>query len=149
MEIALLFSRWQEKTSKRGNRIMEDPSPVSPLRRAQVGELSYAVGDLVVSHEAAGLAERVIDGLPEERELTFYDKSYPSPGDPGAYVAVRTFAGKYFYRLANYGWTGRWKRETKENLVQLLDRSLPGNDFLTLRACVAGKPIFFGWLSPR
>jgi len=91
---------------------------------------------------AARLAERVLNILAEDRELTFYDKAYPSPGDPGAYVSVRTCAGKYFYRHAGYGRSSRWKRVRREQLIEYLERSVSASDDLLLRrrSCRGSRP---------
>ena len=95
-----------------------------------------------------GLAERVIDHLPEDRELTFFDESGYNPRDFGVEVVVRAYDGEYYYQLVGYGSSRRWKRESRENLIAYLARSLHENDALTLRPCVPGKPRFFGWLAP-
>jgi hypothetical protein len=115
---------------------MEYLEEMSPLRRVQSIEHHPRMGD----PGAARLAERVLDILAEDRELTFYDKSYPSSGDPGAYVSVRTCAGKYFYRHARHGWLSRWKRVRREALIEYLERSVSASDDLLLRPCVAAHP---------
>jgi hypothetical protein len=123
---------------------MEYLDEVSALQRVPESEVEYKV----VDPGAAGLADRLIGLLPEGRELTFYDASYPSPSDPGAYVSVRTFGDNLFFRRANTHWYSRWKKERRERLLEYLERSLPASEFVTLRPCAPGKPRFFGWLTP-
>lgn len=93
---------------------------------------------------AARLAERVISILAEDRELTFYDKSYPSPVTPGAYVSVRICEGAYFYRHARHGWRSRWKRVRRGQLIEYLENSVSASDDLLLRPFPSAAPVQAG-----
>ncbi len=72
-----------------------------------------------------GLAERIVALLPADRQLGFYDPFYPSPSDPGAFIAVRQFDGAYVYSYGNHGWHCGWQRQSKEFLIQYLALCLP------------------------
>jgi hypothetical protein len=113
---------------------LEEPST---LRQGQSTDHHPAMGD----SGAARLAERVINILAEDRELTFYDKSYPSSVNPGAYVSVRICAGTYFYRHARHGWRSRWKKVRRGQLIQYIESSVSASDDLLLRPFPSAYPV--------
>jgi hypothetical protein len=65
---------------------------------------------------------RLIGEIPTDTVVVFYDRSYPSPSDPGAYVSFRRVNGAYLYQLQNHGWSTRWKRIDKVGLERYLER---------------------------
>ncbi len=91
-------------------------------------EASPCLCRYIVDHTVPGdLAERVIAGLSADRVLGFYDPYYPSPSDPGAYVGVRQFEGRYVYSYGNHGWHSGWERQSREFLTQYLALCLPAH----------------------
>jgi hypothetical protein len=86
----------------------------------------------IIAPGAEGLAERVITELPLDRELLFYDKSYPSPSDPGAYIMVRRYADAYFCQRANHGWSTGWTTMSRRRLIRYLGGCLPESGELQL-----------------
>jgi hypothetical protein len=52
----------------------------------------------------------------------FYDKDYPSPSDPGAFVLFKRDNDQYTMQRANHGWSTKWETITVENLVSYLSQ---------------------------
>jgi hypothetical protein len=63
---------------------------------------------------------QLVDDLPPEVTVGFYDKDYPSPSDPGAFVLFQRDNDKYIKQQANHGWSTQWESVTVEGLVAYL-----------------------------
>ncbi|MBB6052253.1 hypothetical protein [Armatimonas rosea] len=79
---------------------------------------------------AAGISElslrRLVDELPPDHSLTFYDPTYPSPTDPGAFVTVTHGpVGGFLCRRANHGWHTRAEPIRKDEALALLVAASP------------------------
>jgi hypothetical protein len=70
---------------------------------------------------------RLIDGIPPEAEFMFYDRDYPSPSDPGAFVSIKRVENRYTMKRANHGWSDGWKPISFENLVSYLSKCIEYN----------------------
>ncbi|VAW30063.1 hypothetical protein MNBD_CHLOROFLEXI01-3487 [hydrothermal vent metagenome] len=55
--------------------------------------------------------------LEEAHELNFYDSTYPSISDPGAYVKIRREGEAYFVFRGNHGWSSGWQPETAVSIL--------------------------------
>lgn len=73
---------------------------------------------------AEGIAEdalaRLVQELPLHRTLTFYDPTFPSPSDPGAYVTLWWQDKALWYKQANHGWHTNAAQIPFEDALQLL-----------------------------
>jgi len=59
--------------------------------------------------------------LPENAELDFFDRFYPTISDPGAYVRVQRRGAFFIYYLNNHGWSsGIWAPQGPEALAAWL-----------------------------
>jgi hypothetical protein len=115
---------------------MEYLDSIDGLKRESAGSgRSY----VITCPESEDLAKKIIEGLPEDRELMFYDKSHESPSEPGAYVMVRTFSMRYICSLGNHGWATGWRRRGKNSLVEYLGRTLSTSGGLWLNPCDPAK----------
>lgn len=65
-------------------------------------------------------AMNLLEWLPEDWELQFYDRYYPSMSDPGAYVSIRKKFGVYSYRLGNHGWSSDTLKQSPQLLAAWL-----------------------------
>lgn len=89
----------------------------------------------IVCPESESLARTIIEAIPEDRELMFYDKFRWSPSDPGAYVSVRNLSKVYICRIGNHGWSTSWRRRSKDSLVKYLGRRLSTSGSVWLDPC--------------
>ena len=62
----------------------------------------------------------LIRNIPHETQVIFYDKDYPSPSDPGAYVSFMRVNNEYLIERGNYGWSNEWMPMGTEELVTYL-----------------------------
>jgi len=65
---------------------------------------------------------QLVGEIPLETEVVFYDKDYPSPSDPGAYVVFRRVDDQYIMHRFNHGWAKKWEPITVESLVGYLSK---------------------------
>jgi hypothetical protein len=65
---------------------------------------------------------QLVDEIPPELEVVFYDKDFPSRSDPGAYVTFRRFNSQYIMQRGNHGWSTNWEPITVGNLVDYLSK---------------------------
>jgi len=63
---------------------------------------------------------RLILEIPAGCEVMFYDRNYPSPSDPGAFVTFRKKNSTYFFQRANHGWQTNWKSVKVDDLINYL-----------------------------
>lgn len=128
---------------------MEYLDGMDGLRRDQ--DVNENVVYKILDPGSEGLAERVITELPPDRELSFYDKRYPSPSDPGAYITAWRYADVYFYRRGNHGWSTGWKTMSRRRLIRYLGRCLPESGELSLHPFtpVPREPPRLAWLRAR
>jgi hypothetical protein len=61
-----------------------------------------------------------VDELPPQITVGFYDKNYPSPSDPGAFVLFKRVKDQFIMQRANHGWSSKWEPITVESLVRYL-----------------------------
>ena len=64
----------------------------------------------------------LVDDIPPQTRVGFYDKNYPSPSDPGAYVIFMRLENQYIHQHANHGWSSKWKPISIEKLVAYLSK---------------------------
>ena len=94
---------------------------------------TYADARIVVALRAdipLAVVHGLIEGLPREWRLTFFDPDYPSESDPGAYVTVTRQGNRYRLRHANHGWTGFWQEQSVEDVAQYLYECRASNSSL-------------------
>ena len=65
---------------------------------------------------------QLVNEIPPQTELVFYDKDYPSPSDPGAFVSFRRFNDQYIMQRSNHGWSNKWETITVESLAGYLSQ---------------------------
>ncbi len=70
----------------------------------------------------------LLQWLPPNYKLQFYDQYYPSMSDPGAYVTVFRKDNLFIYKLGNHGWSGEWSRQSVELLASWLFLNLEKKD---------------------
>jgi hypothetical protein len=63
---------------------------------------------------------QLVEKIPIQITVSFYDKSYPSPSDPGAYVLFKRDENQYVMQRANHGWSSKWEKTSIEGLVNYL-----------------------------
>ncbi len=63
---------------------------------------------------------QLVREIPLQTEVVFYDKDFPSPSDPGAYVAFRQVDNQYMMQRSNRGWSKKWEVISFESLVGYL-----------------------------
>jgi len=64
----------------------------------------------------------LINDIPFQMKVGFYDKRYPSRSDPGAYVIFMQLNNQYIFQRANHGWSSKWKPISVEKLVKYLSK---------------------------
>lgn len=79
---------------------------------------------------SSGISElslrRLVDELPPDHSLTFYDPTYPSPTDPGAFVTLtRSPDGSFLCKRANHGWHTRAEPIRLDDALALLVTAAP------------------------
>ena len=65
---------------------------------------------------------RLVEEIPPQTRVGFYDKDYSSPSDPGAYVMFMRVKDQYIMQRANHGWSSKWKPTDSEKLVRYLSK---------------------------
>ena len=65
---------------------------------------------------------QLVGEIPPQTEVVFYDKDFPSPSDPGAYVAFRRVDDQYMMHRFNHGWSKKQEPTTVESLVDYLSK---------------------------
>lgn len=85
--------------------------------------------------------------LPENWALSFYDRFYPSPSDPGAYVSIQRRDNGYLYVMGNHGWSSEWRRQSVELLAAWmhLNLELNGPYAEPFRSVTVAKAIRSAW----
>ncbi len=87
----------------------------TPLRRT--------IHDFVFNHDAnEQTITHLVRELASETEFIFYDGDYPSPSDPGAFVAITRDNDRYFMQRSNHGWSKRAGSISFESLVDYLSK---------------------------
>jgi len=51
---------------------------------------------------------QLIQNIPPQTKVMFFDKSFPSPSDPGAYVSFMRVNNQYVANRSNHGWSSKW-----------------------------------------
>ena len=64
----------------------------------------------------------LVRNVPPKTRIMFYDRDYPSPSDPGAYVSFMGIDGKYIMQRANHGWSNSWRVVDQQYLEDYLLR---------------------------
>jgi len=64
----------------------------------------------------------LVRNIPPKTRVMFYDRGYPSPSDPGAYVSFMRLDGRYIMQRANHGWSNRWQVIDQQHLEDYLLR---------------------------
>lgn len=64
----------------------------------------------------------LINEIPNQTSVMFYDKDYPSPSDPGAFVSFVRVDNQYMMERSNHGWSKKWKAIPKEELENYLQK---------------------------
>ena len=65
---------------------------------------------------------QLIRNVPPQTKVMFYDKSFPSPSDPGAYVSFMRFNDQYIINRSNQGWSSKWSIIDVEKLENYLSK---------------------------
>lgn len=76
--------------------------------------------DVIVTFEGEpshGAFMALLVTLPENAEIDFFDRFYPTVSDPGAYVRVQRRGAFFLYYLANHGWFSGWHPQGAEALA--------------------------------
>ncbi len=60
----------------------------------------------------------LVADLPPDSSLSFYDRHFPSPSDPGAYVSFRRSGSGYEVMKGNHGWSSGWEPIEHEDLIE-------------------------------
>lgn len=77
-----------------------------------------ASNQLVISERADRTTiEKLVLNLPEGCSFTFFDKAYPSPSDPGAYVSFDRFGHDFKISRGNHGWSSSSSIVTAAELI--------------------------------
>lgn len=66
----------------------------------------------------------LLEWLPEDRELSFFDQYFPSISDPGAYVSIRRRGALFSHFMGNHGWSRDWSLQSPELLARWLHMNL-------------------------
>ena len=66
--------------------------------------------------------KQLIYDIPPQTKVMFFDISYPSPSDPGAYVSYMRVDNQYIMQRANHGWTNKWEFINAEELKNYLSK---------------------------
>lgn len=83
----------------------------------------YGVGRFALNPDANENSIRMlVRNVPPKTRVMFYDREYPSPSDPGAYVSFMWIHGKYIMQRANHGWSNRWQVIDQQHLEEYLLR---------------------------
>ena len=64
----------------------------------------------------------LVEDIPPQTRVGFYDRKYSSPSDPGAYVIFMKLDEQYVFQRTNHGWSSRWKPISVEKLLAYLSR---------------------------
>lgn len=101
-----------------------DPPELSSLTIRQESD-----GLIVVGHSYTNIDDimTLLDWLPEDRQLEFYDQFYPSMSDPGAYVCVQKMGDAFIHQVANHGWSSEWNKNSLELIAQWIALNITGN----------------------
>lgn len=70
---------------------------------------------------------RLLGEIPPESEFMFYDRDYPSPSDPGAFVSIKRVNDQYTMKRANHGWSDGWEPVHFETLAGYLSKCIKYN----------------------
>ena len=62
----------------------------------------------------------LVRNIPPQTMVTFYDKDYPSPSDPGTYVSFMRVNTEYLIERGNHGWRHKWVSLVSEDLESYL-----------------------------
>jgi len=65
---------------------------------------------------------QLVDEIPPQITVGFYDKNYPSPSDPRAFVLFKRNNDQFIMQRANHGWSSKWEPITVESLVGYLSQ---------------------------
>ena len=87
------------------------------------GITGKSMGKFVFNKDANEQTMRqIVDEIPPQITVGFYDKNYPSPSDPGAYVLFKRDNDQYMMQRANHGWSSKWESIPVESLVGYLSQ---------------------------
>ena len=75
----------------------------------------------------------LIEWLPDNCELSFYDQYYPSNSDPGAYISVRKRFGDVTYQMGNHGWSSDRMKQSTDLLAAWLHLNRLTKDWISER----------------
>lgn len=89
----------------------------------------YAISPDLSFENALGL----IEWLPHDCELNFYDRFYPSNSDPGAYISFCKRFGVLTYRMGNHGWSSETEKQSAELLAAWLHLNRTSHDLFEAR----------------
>ena len=65
---------------------------------------------------------QLVSEIPPEMQVVFYDQDYPSPSDPGAFVAFKKDNNQYSMQRSNHGWSNNWENVTVGKLTGYLSQ---------------------------
>jgi len=65
---------------------------------------------------------QLISDIPPQTQVMFYDKNFPSPSDPGAYVSFMRVNEQYIINRSNQGWSSKWSTIDIEKLENYLSK---------------------------
>jgi len=85
-------------------------------------------GKFIFSNNANEQTVRqLVEQIPPQITVMFYDKDYPSPSDPGAFVFFKRIETQYTMQRGNHGWLNKWETTSIESLVVYLLQCLNYN----------------------
>lgn len=141
----------EEAYSAEFRRLRDDPQPSEPppaLPGIVPVRLSNWQFRLELSGPDAASLLTLLEWLPVERELSFWDSFYPKLTDPGAGVSIQSDHGRFVHKLGNHGWTSGWNLQSPEVLaawiILNLNAPLPHEPLAALH--LTRMPIY--WLDP-
>ena len=103
------------------------PLGIPGVRQYDAGTTSYPWQFVLGSDADDATLARLVESLPEGTSLSFYDRNYPSPSDPGAYANVTRDGDRYCIQHGNHGWTTAKEPIAAGDLVDYFRRCAPFN----------------------
>ncbi len=95
--------------------------PLSEIEGIKILHTRKRGHDIVFDRNATSrTADHLVGQLEEQTSLWFYDSVYDSPSDPGAFVEILFYAGEYWVKLSNHGWSTDWLPVTRDEAVEYL-----------------------------
>ncbi|MGZ9222429.1 MAG: hypothetical protein ACXW4Q_09990 [Anaerolineales bacterium] len=91
---------------------------VSNIGTDNIGTISFALN----ADADENTIKSLINDIPSQKVVMFFDKDHPSPSDPGAYVEFMRVDNQYIMKRSNHGWSSRWRVVHNEELENYLQK---------------------------